>query len=126
MEYLFIYLLQIVNVLFSTSIVVLCVSATALITAWIGYLVETTMTYSIPDKDAIATCGLIAKYSCIGLGISMLLFFIPTKQTMLLMGGTYLGKKAVNAVVTDEKIQKVDTIINLQLDKYIKELQRGN
>ena len=53
-----------------------------------------------------------------------MLSFIPTKQTLLLMGGTYLGKKAINAVVTDEKIKKVDTIINLQLDKYIKELQK--
>lgn len=66
------------------------------------------------------------KFCCIGLVVAILFLFIPTKQTMLLMGGTYLGKKAVNAVVTDEKIQKVDTIINLQLDKYIKELQRGN
>lgn len=49
---------------------------------------------------------------------------LPTKQTLLLVGGTYLGKKAINTVITDEKIKKVDTIINLQLDKYIKELQQ--
>ena len=53
----------------------------------------------------------------------LILAVIPTKQTLLLMGGTYLGKKAVNAVITDEKIKKIDTIINLQLDKYIEELQ---
>ena len=49
--------------------------------------------------------------------------FIPTKQTLLLIGGTYIGKKAVNQVVTDEKIKKIDTIINLELDKRIKELR---
>ena len=42
------------------------------------------------------------------------------------MGGTYLGKRAVNAVITDEKIKKVDEIINLQLDKYLKELKEQN
>ena len=41
------------------------------------------------------------------------------------MGGTYLGKKAINAVVTDSKIQKVNTIIELELDRRIKELQNN-
>ena len=48
---------------------------------------------------------------------------IPTKQTLLLVGGTYMGKKAINTVVTSEKLKKVDTIINLELDKRIKELK---
>lgn len=65
----------------------------------------------------------VIKAPLILLSIGLILQIIPTKQTLLLMGGTYLGKKAVNAVITDEKIKKVDTIINLQLDKYIKELQ---
>lgn len=56
---------------------------------------------------------------------SLLVFisFIPTKQTLLLMGGTYLGKKAVNEVVQSDKMEKINTIIDLQLDKYIKDLQ---
>lgn len=48
---------------------------------------------------------------------------IPTRQTLLLVGGTYMGKKAINTVVTSEKLKKVDTIINLELDKRIKELK---
>jgi hypothetical protein len=52
-----------------------------------------------------------------------LINLIPTKQTLLLMGGIYLGKKAVNQVVTSQKLEKVNTIIDLQLDKYIKELK---
>lgn len=39
------------------------------------------------------------------------------------MGGLFLGKKAVNTVITDEKIKKIDTIINLELNKRIKELE---
>ena len=48
----------------------------------------------------------------------------PTKDTLLLLGGTYYGKKAIKQVATSEKLQKIDTIINLELDKRIKELQR--
>ena len=51
---------------------------------------------------------------------------VPTKQTMLLIGGTYLGKKAVKQVITDKKLEKVNTIIELELDKRIKELQDVN
>lgn len=59
------------------------------------------------------------------LSIGLILQIIPTKQTLLLMGGTYLGKKAITTVATDEKLKKVDKIINLQLDKYIKEFEDG-
>ena len=51
---------------------------------------------------------------------------LPTKQTLLLVGGTYLGKKAVNKVITSDKLNKVNTIIELELDKRIKELKGGN
>ena len=60
---------------------------------------------------------------CILLIIFLLIVFIPTKNTLLLMGGMYLGKKAINTVITDEKVKKIDTIINLELDKRIKELK---
>lgn len=53
--------------------------------------------------------------------VFLLLSFIPTKQTLLLIGGTYLGKKAVNQIATSEKLEKINTIINLELDKRIKE-----
>ena len=57
--------------------------------------------------------------------MNLIAMLIPTKNTLLLIGGTYLGKKAVNSVITDEKIKKIDTIINLELDKRIKELKEG-
>lgn len=81
------------------------------------------------EKHCMDNIKEITKKICIfAVTIFLILCIIPTKQTLLLMGGTYLGKKAVNTVITDEKIKKIDTIINLQLDKYIKELQdmQGN
>ena len=137
MEYLFIYLLQVADVLSSIS----CVFTILFIIFCGGILVNCISTsidgYAFfpdkEDKEFRSSCyqlyvirGYLIKSAIITFIISCLLCFLPTKQTLLLMGGTYLGKKAVNAVVTDEKIKKVDTIIKLQLDKYIKELQKQN
>lgn len=58
--------------------------------------------------------------------VNLIIVFIPCKQTLLLMGGTYLGKRAVNEVVNSDKLEKINTIIDLQLDKYIKELKGNN
>lgn len=112
MEYLFIYLLQLTDIITGLAILL---SIVPIIIQFIKWSIKEKGT--IFDKEysqPIIICWII----------SFILLILPTKQTMLLMGGTYLGKKAVNAVVTDEKIQKIDTIINLQLDRYIKELQQ--
>lgn len=47
----------------------------------------------------------------------------PSKQTLLLSGATYYGTKVYKNIVTDEKVSKVNTIINLELDKQIKSLK---
>ena len=125
MEYLFIYLLQVAEVIPKI------IEPTALIC---GLLCIACIGISnfVLDRDypkerlQIISLKKLMKISIYLLILCVFFCFIPTKQTLLLMGGTYLGKKAVNAVVTDEKIKKVDTIINLQLDKYIKELQGQN
>lgn len=112
MEYLFIYLLQVADLFSNGSLVLLGFS----IFIWIVNCLNTNSGAPSLDKEVI-------RLPLILLILALAIQILPTKQTLLLMGGTYLGKKAVNAVVTDEKIKKVDTIINLQLDKYIKELQ---
>lgn len=115
MEYLFIYLLQITEGLLLLG-KFLC--GASFFVWMINCICFNELAPSFEKK--------FIKVPLIILSIGLILQIIPTKQTLLLMGGTYLGKKAVNAVVTDEKIKKVDTIINLQLDKYIKELQGQN
>lgn len=130
MEYWFIYLLQLMDTL--EAINILCcllfvLSGIALII--MGFLTRFTYEKFEPDyydisKDT-AICGskIIKKTCIISFCLALVLSFIPTKQTTLMLGGVYLGKKAVSAVVTDEKIKKIDTIINLELDKKIKELK---
>jgi hypothetical protein len=52
-----------------------------------------------------------------------ILLFIPSQQTLVLMGATYYGKKAVTAISDSKKLEKISTIIDLKLDSYIKDLQ---
>ena len=58
--------------------------------------------------------------------IFLLLLLVPSQRTMCLLGGVYYGKKVVSNITDSKKIEKVNTIIDLQLDKYIKELKAGN
>lgn len=119
MEYLFIYLLQLAETLRDI--------------AWVWLLLVPVICFlgcvALLDNDA--TQETLTKYAkkflVIWLGVPLLIFILPAKQTLLLMGGTYLGKQAVNQVVTSQKLEKINTIIDLQLDKYIKELKEvGN
>ena len=114
MEYLFIYLLQL-----SDTIIFLGALSFCLI-FFVGFI-------TLIKDDFDDFLQLFKKRQII---IMICLMFIsmifPTKQTLLLVGGTYLGKKAINTVITDKKIEKVNTIIELELDKRIKELKGGN
>ena len=119
MEYLFIYGLQLADLLNAVSSIcglILIVIVVALVP-----------TFMCKDEDpcfAKKGFGVLCKIGVTLLVLLVLSALAPTKQTLLLMGGTYYGKKAANAVVTSDKLQKVNTIIDLQLDKYIKDLTK--
>lgn len=121
MEYLFIYLLQMTEIIKAVNVILLSVVIIAAVIVFVlkAHLLECgKRDASIekvikPMKNLIIRCLIVVL-----IGVS-----IPTKQTLLLMGGTYMGKQAVNSVVTSDKMQKVNEIIDLQLDKYIKELK---
>ena len=125
MEYLFIYLLQMADNLFVLQgfiYILLFIS----IFAWIFvYMTLDTVSYYNREKSTRIKRLLryIKKFYITCISILIIASLIPTKQTLLLVGGTYMGKKAINTVITSEKLKKVDTIINLELDKRIKELK---
>ena len=127
MEYLFIYLLQLadaITAILATSFVITIVSGVATV---VTYFAISTDRPRIEDREEELDMifNPIKKIFITSTIIMVLFGLIPTKNTLLLMGGTYLGKKAINAVVTDEKIKKVNTIIELELDRRIKELQNA-
>ena len=57
--------------------------------------------------------------------IVIIFFFclVPSKQTLLIIGGTHLAKKTV---ITNERLQKVNKIIDLELNKRLNELEKGD
>ena len=119
MEYIFIYLLQLserLDYALQASIIAL------IITTFIMFPVSIINKNSSEDEQLLANFA--KKAWATSLVLFICLFLAPTKQTMLLIGGTYIGKKAVNKIVTSEKLQKIDTIINLELDKRINELKK--
>ena len=126
MEYLFIYLLQLAEAITAIQFA----SIVATIFSGVGSLISYfAISGDYPDDAEEREAQLnrvfvpLKKMFTVSAVIAVLVGLIPTKNTLLLMGGTYLGKKAINAVVTDSKIQKVNTIIELELDRRIKELQ---
>ena len=131
MEYLFIYLLQITENVANIAQFFIGIGFILLIVGIIAYCILIDFIncdcYSKNEKASFKLytelCKIIPTTVLI---IGIIFSLIPTKQTLLLMGGYYLGKKTVNAVVTDEKIKKIDTIINLELDKRIKDLKSEN
>lgn len=127
MEYLFIYCLQLFDNLNTICVTCWVLSIILAVISLLSYLFIESERYSfntIDNKNADKVEDMLKKTTITLLTTAIVLTFIPTKQTLLIMGGTWLGKKAVTSIVNDEKIQKVDTIINLELDKMIKDLKK--
>ena len=126
MEYLFIYLLQLADALTAILTATIVLAVFSGVGSLISYFAIST-DYGDDAEERETQLNKVfvpfKKMFITSTIIMVLVGLIPTKNTLLLMGGTYLGKKAINAVVTDEKIKKVNTIIELELDKRIKELQ---
>lgn len=124
MEYLLIYLLQIADtiipaIVFTTAVLLIISSV-----IWFIHRVENEDMYEYPEssKSAIRMQKLLTKTVITLVIILICTGFIPTKQTILLMGGVYYGKK----VVTSEIGQKAYKIIDMQLDKCIEDLLDGS
>ena len=126
MEYLFIYLLQLVEAVTAILGAAIVLTVFSGVGSLISYFaISADYPDDVEEREAQLNKIFVPfkKMFITSTVIMVLVGLIPTKNTLLLMGGTYLGKKAINAVVTDSKIQKVNTIIELELEKRIKELQ---
>lgn len=126
MEYLFFYCLQLFDRLDSLNFFIgLILILLCLVFCGVKLIAICTLC----DKDEKEEYALIAttlKKIITGFFVvSILIFFIPTKQTLLFFGGVYLGKNAIKQIATSEKLKKLDTIINLELDNRIKELSNA-
>jgi hypothetical protein len=134
MLYLFIYLASIIDkisfLLLNVSVILAAVGTVLfLIVAFPRYedLFEEDNTLTEPQfKEKRKRMGnFIKKFYVVLLVCFIIGHFIPSKTAIYQMAGVYCGKQINQSVQIDKKLQKVINIIDLQLDKSIKELQ-GN
>lgn len=124
MDYLFFYLLQVAEFIdILTIILIVLIAALIIFATAIGTAMPEIFddTYGSYEGEKVLFQKL-KKVICSLLIAVFFLFLVPSKQTLILFGATYLGKKAVNITQISDKLQKVNTIIDLELDKRIKEL----
>ena len=123
MEYLFLYLLQLSHAINGLGFICLILGA-IYACAWVVYVLPTKFCDEETDKIKPLIKKYIAKPMKSFLITGFILLFIPSQQTLVLMGATYYGKKAVTAMSDSKKLEKINTIIDLKLDSYIKNLQK--
>ena len=111
MEYLFIYALQMtdfITLLIGGSLILAIMTGVALVTL----LLEENECFD-KVKKGVKTIFI----TCIV--VFLLGEILPNKQTLILWGGTFYGKKAVNQVVNSDKYKKISELIDLKLDSLI-------
>lgn len=135
MEYLFIYLLQVCNGLQGIQILFIVLSIFSFVflavvislsfsEGKIGEPSEEDKKHNTAYYQYYIARAFLKKLTIWCIVISIIFSLVPTKQTMLLMGGTYLAKKTISSDVVNSKLSKIDAIIDIQLDKYLKELKQ--
>ena len=123
MEYIFLYLLQLSHAINGLGLICL-ILGTLYACAWGIYVLPTKFCNEETDKINTLIKKYITKPMKSFLITGFILLFIPSQQTLVLMGATYYGKKAVTAMSDSKKLEKISTIIDLKLDAYIQELQQ--
>ena len=123
MLYLFIYLADIVEALRNTLITAPIVLAIVGAMCLCGFMSTTVETED--EKEAIKELFKFFKKFYITLvAILFIGLLVPSKSALYQIAGVYCGKQINQQIHIDKKLQKVSEIIDLQLDKNIKELQK--
>ena len=123
MEYLFIYLLQLAHTR-EPFLLIFSILAVISVIVTIGTMMDCDHDCG---KDHTEDCAgerihkLAKKTLIISTILWLLVVFFPSERTLIMLGGVFLGKTVYSKVTTSEKMQKVNTLIDLQLDKLIKE-----
>lgn len=122
MEELFIYLLSVLDslqVIAFLSVVFFIVAGCILIT----HVVQNPETFdkdekgNFIEKDCYSTFKRWKKITIISGLVCLFFCFVPSKTTVLLMSGVHYGKK----VVTNERVEKINKLIDLEIDKRLGE-----
>lgn len=113
MEYLFIYALQMtdfIKLLIGGSLIIAFITGFTLVPLCLEEN-ECYNKFKKGVKTIFITCIVIFLLGAI----------LPSKQTLILWGGTYYGKTAVNKVINTDKYKKISELIDLKLDSLIQD-----
>lgn len=74
------------------------------------------------DKERQATLArIIKRISCVVIGVTLLAFFAPSKQTLYLTMGLHATQEVVNTISDSEVGQKSLRVLNKFLDEQLKD-----
>lgn len=115
MDYLYLYLLGLADTFIALKVLITIIFSIFAIGMAVDWYGERNKSYFEEEFGK-------SKKVTIILGIvTALVLAVPTKESLILMGGLHYGKK----VVTNERIEKVNKIIDLELDHKVQELLEG-
>lgn len=134
MEYLFIFLLQLLDGVECTAAFVFVFTLIMLVFyVLLGCLTKFQYTeydggdyMDISQEAGVNASKFLQKWLPKCIVLCFIFILIPSKQTLLLFGGVYYGKKAYQQITTNKRLEKVKTVIDLELDKVIKDLSNDN
>lgn len=116
MLYFIIYMIQILPTIRNTAQALACISFVFTLILGSGCLMNCDDPYTTKIMKYVKILSVIC---CVSTLLGLL---TPNKTTLYQMSAVYLGKQINKSVQVDAKIQKISTIMDLQLDKTIKEL----
>lgn len=116
MLYFIIYMMQVIPTIGDITLGLAILSISLTVILGLGCL----MNSDDPDTPKVMKFVKILSITCCVSALLALL--IPNKTTLYQMSAVYLGKQINKSVQVDAKIQKISTIVDLQLDKTMKEL----
>ena len=116
MLYFIIYMMQVIPIISDMARTLAGISLALTLMLGLGCL----MNIGDPCTTKITKFVKILGITCCALFLLALL--IPDKTTLYQMSVVYFGKQINKSVQVDDKIQKISTIVDLQLDSTIKDL----
>lgn len=116
MLYFIIYMIQVIPTIRDMAQALAMLSFVSTLILWLAY---SAYADEICAPKIMKFAKIFSVTCCV---LTLLALLTPNKTTLYQMSAIYLGKQINKSVQVDAKIQKISTIMDLQLDKTIKEL----
>ena len=116
MLYFIIYMMQVIPTIREMTHLLVCLSFFCTLILGFCYFADINQPYAPKIMKYVKILSITC---CVSWLLTLL---IPNKTTLSQMSAIYLGKQINKSVRVDDKIQKISTVIDLNLDNTIKDL----